>query len=202
MKKIKNICLKTNVLLIIFMLILSNFMPFISSVKALNVGEKVNLVSLGECPHDLGVNNGYVVTTLVGSYKDGEFYPAYCLNKDLPGVTDESSYDVDIDHIMKNTETYDKLWRVMMAGYPYNTPEQMGLSSWQHAYQATKMAVYCVTGQRSIDEFFAYTPQGQEIVDCIWRLYNASQNSNSAYVSPICNMKAEGNLYLEKINGK
>ena len=59
MKKIKkkNICLKTNVLLMIFMLILSNFMPFISSVKALNVGEKVNLVSLGECPHDLGVNN-------------------------------------------------------------------------------------------------------------------------------------------------
>ncbi len=202
MKKTKNIYLKTNVLLIIFMLILSNFMPFISSVKALNVGEKVNLISLGECPHDLGVNNGYVVTTLVGYYRDGEFYPAYCLNKDLSGVTEDFSYDVDIDHIIKDSETYNKIWRVMMAGYPYNTPEQMGLSSWQHAYQATKMAVYCVTGQRSIDEFFAYTPQGQEIVDCIWRLYNASQNSNSAYVSPICNMTPEGTLYLEKINGK
>ena len=202
MKKTKNIYLKTNVLLIIFMLILSNFMPFISSVKALNIGEKVNLISLGECSHDLGVNNGYVVTTLVGYYRDGEFYPAYCLNKDLSGVTEDFSYDVDIDHIIKDSETYNKIWRVMMAGYPYNTPEQMGLSSWQHAYQATKMAVYCVTGQRSIDEFFAYTPQGQEIVDCIWRLYNASQNSNSAYVSPICNMTPEGTLYLEKINGK
>lgn len=202
MKRTKNICLKTNVLLIIFMLILSNFMPFISSVKALNVGEKVNLISLGECPHDLGVNNGYVVTTLVGYYRDGEFYPAYCLNKDLSGVTEDFSYDVDIDHIIKDSETYNKIWRVMMAGFPYNTPEQMGLSSWQHAYQATKMAVYCVTGQRSIDEFFAYTPQGQEIVDCIWRLYNASQNNNLAYISPICNMTPEGNLYLEKINGR
>ena len=81
MRKIKNIYLKTNVLLIIFMLILGNFMPFISSVKALNVGEKVNLVSLGECPHDLGVNNGYVATELVGYYRDGKFYTAYCLNR-------------------------------------------------------------------------------------------------------------------------
>ena len=200
--KSKKIFLKTNVLLIIFMILLSNFMPLISNVKALSIGEKVNLVSLGECPHDLGVNNGYVVTTLVGYYRDGEFYPAYCLNKDLSGVTDGFSYDVDIDHIIKDSETYNKIWRVMMAGYPYNTPEQMGLSSWQHAYQATKMAVYCVTGQRSPDEFFAYTSQGQEIVDCIWRLYNASQNNNSAYVSPICNIIPEGTLYLEKINGK
>ena len=197
--KSKKIFLKTNVLLIIFMILLSNFMPLISNVKALSIGEKVNLVSLGECPHDLGVNNGYVVTTLVGYYRDGEFYPAYCLNKDLSGVTDGFSYDVDIDHIIKDSETYNKIWRVMMAGYPYNTPEQMGLSSWQHAYQATKMAVYCVTGQRRPDEFFAYTAQGQEIVDCIWRLYNASQNNNLAYVSPICNMTPEGTLYSEKI---
>ena len=202
MKKIKNIYLKTNALLIIFMLILSNFMPFISSVKALNIGEKVNLVSLGECPHDLGVNNGYVVTELVGYYRDGEFYPAYCLNRELHGASGDFSYDLDVDHIMKDSDTYNKVWRVMMAGYPYNTPEQMGVSSWEKAYQATKMAVYCVTGQRSPEEFFAYTPQGQEIVDCIWRLYNASKNSNSAYISPICNMTPEGTLYLEIINGK
>ena len=127
MKKIKNIYLKTNVLLIIFMLILSNFMPLISSVKALSIGEKVNLVSLGECPHDLGVNNGYVVTTLVGYYRDGEFYPAYCLNKDLSGVTEGFSYDVDIDHIIKHSETYNKICTVMLAEYPYNKPKQMGV---------------------------------------------------------------------------
>lgn len=202
MKKIKNMYLKTNIVLIIFMLILSNFMPFISSVKALNIGEKVNLVSLGECSHDLGVNNGYVVTELVGYYRDGDFYPAYCLNRELQGASSGFTYDLDVEYIMKDSETYNKLWRVMMAGYPYNTPEQMGVSSWEKAYQATKMAVYCVTGQRSIDEFFAYTPQGQEIVDCIWRLYNAAQNSNSTYVSPICNITPEGTLYLEKINGK
>ena len=193
---------KTKIILMIIMLLLSNFLPIISSVKAVNVGEKINLISKGECPHDLGVKSGYVVTNLVGYNRDGKFYPAYCLNKDLPGVTPDFSYDIDIDHIMKDTETYNKIWRVMMAGYPYNTPEQMGVSSWQHAYQATKMAVYCVTGQRSLNEFFAYTAQGQEIVDCIWRLYNASQSNKLAYVSPICNMTSEGNLYLEKINGK
>lgn len=200
--KSKNIFLKTNILLIVFMLIFSNFMPLMSSVKALSIGEKVNLVSLGECPHDLGVNNGYVVTEHVGYYRDGNFYPAYCLNRDLHGASSDFTYDLDVDHIMKDSETYNKVWRVMMAGYPYNTPEQMGVSSKEHAYQATKMAVYCVTGQRRPEKFFAYTPQGQEIVDCIWRLYNASKNSNLAYVSPICNMAPEGELHLEKINGK
>lgn len=200
--KRKNIHFKINVLLMLFILIVSNFMPLISNVKALSVGEKVNLVSLGECSHDLGVNNGYVVTELVGYYRDGEFYPAYCLNRELHGASGEFTYDLDVDHIMQNSEIYNKIWRVMMAGYPYNTPEQMGVSNWENAYQATKMAVYCVTGQRNPGDFFAYTPQGQEIVNCIWKLYNAAQNSNSAYKSPICNMTPEGEIYLEKINGK
>lgn len=202
MRKKRSIFFKTNVLLILFTLIFSNFMPLISNVKALNVGEKVNLVSLGECPHDLGVNNGYVVTEVVGYYRDGEFYPAYCLDRELHGASTDFTYDLDVDHVMQNTEMYNKIWRVMMAGYPYNTPEQMGVSSVEYAYQATKMAVYCVTGQRSPEEFFAYTPQGQEIVDCIWRLYNTSKNSNATYTSPICNMTPEGELYLEKIDGK
>ena len=160
------------------------------------------MVSLGECPHDLGVNNGYVVTNKVGYYQNGEFYPAYCLEREQKGVTTDFTYDLDVGYIMKDTETYNKIWRVMMAGYPYNTPEQMGVSSVDHAYQATKMAVYCVTGQRKPEEFYAYNSNGQEIVDCIWRLYNASKNNNKAYVSPICNMKADGYIYSEKINGK
>lgn len=193
---------KVKIMLMAIMLILSNFMPILSNVKAANVGEKVNLVSLGECPHDLGVNNGYVVTNKVGYYQNGEFYPAYCLEREQKGVTTDFTYDLDVGYIMKDTETYNKIWRVMMAGYPYNTPEQMGVSSVDHAYQATKMAVYCVTGQRKPEEFYAYNSNGQEIVDCIWRLYNASKNNNKAYVSPICNMKADGDIYSEKINGK
>ena len=202
MKKIKKIYSKTNILLMVFMLILSNFMPIFSAVKAVDIGEKVNLVSLGECAHDLGVNNGYVVTELVGYYRNGTFYPAYCLNRELHGASSNFTYDLDVDHMMKDTETYNKVWRVMMAGYPYNTPEKMGVSSWEKAYQATKMAIYCVTGQRKIEEFFAYTPEGQEIVDCIWRLYNASKSNNLGYKSPICNMEKEGIIYSEKINGK
>ena len=193
---------KAKIMLMAIMLILSNFMPILSNVKAVNVGGKVNLVSLGECSHDLGVNNGYVVTNKVGYYQNGEFYPAYCLEREQKGVTTDFTYDLDVGYIMKDTETYNKIWRVMMAGYPYNTPEQMGVSSVDHAYQATKMAVYCVTGQRKPEEFYAYNSNGQEIVDCIWRLYNASKNNNKAYVSPICNMKSDGDIYSEKIKGK
>lgn len=193
---------KAKIILMIVALLLSNFMPILSKVKAANVGEKINLVSLGECPHDLGIRGGYVVTERVGYYQNGEFYPAYCLNREFKGVTTDFTYDLDVEYVMKDTETYNKLWRVMMAGYPYNTPQQMGVSSVEHAYQATKMAVYCVIGQNKPEEFYAYNDNGQEIVDCIWRLYNVANNNKLAYVSPICNLKADGNTYLEKINGK
>ena len=193
---------KTKIILMIVALLLSNFMPIFSSVKAANVGEKINLVSLGECAHDLGIRGGYVVTERVGYYQGGEFYPAYCLNREFKGVSTDYTYDLDVKYIMKDTETYNKVWRVMMAGYPYNTPQQMGVSSVEHAYQATKIAVYCVTGQNKPEEFYAYNENGQEIVDCIWRLYNAANNNKLAYVSPICNLKADGNIYSEKINGK
>lgn len=101
---------KVKIMLMAIMLILSNFMPILSNVKAANVGEKINLVSLGECPHDLGVNNGYVVTEKVGYYQNGEFYPAYCLNREQKGASTDFVYDLDVSTIMKDTETYNKIW--------------------------------------------------------------------------------------------
>ena len=41
--------------------------------------------------------------------KDGIEYPAYCLNRNLPGVTENEEYTVTVDEIVSNS----KIWRAV-----------------------------------------------------------------------------------------
>ena len=66
------------------------------------------------------------------------------MNKERLGADEALSYDVTITEILENTEMYNKVWRVVTNGYPYKSADELGVSDWLYAYQATKMAVYCV----------------------------------------------------------
>ena len=63
---------------------------------------------------------GTVTCSIVGYYRNDKFYPAYCMNKELPGAETEE-YSVNISDYVNN----EKVWRVVTNGYPYNN---MGLS--------------------------------------------------------------------------
>src|SRR5699024_3804940 len=54
--------------------------------------------------------------------QNGIEYPAYCLNLELDGATEDFSYDVNIDNQLTNME----IWRTVVNGYPYKTPEELG----------------------------------------------------------------------------
>ena len=72
-------------------------------------------------------------------YEDtGEKYPAYCVSPTKPGVTELGSYDVNV----KELTTDPKLYWILRHGYPYNTPEELGVSDEDEAYAATKMALW------------------------------------------------------------
>ncbi len=60
-------------------------------------------------------------------------------------------YDVAVTRVIDNN----KVWRVLVNGYPYKSAESMGLSEYD-AYVVTKMAVYCVLGQADVNTFFTY----------------------------------------------
>ena len=66
------------------------------------------------------------------------------------GADSSTEQTVNIYELLENDETYNKIWRTVTAGYPYRTPEELGVSDWRSAYQATKYAIYCVirTSQR------------------------------------------------------
>lgn len=111
------------------------------------------LSKVGQADYHLKYNHGdritYVICSIVGHYIDGIFYPAYCIDKNLVGA-EKSPYDVSINEVLQN----DAVWRVLRNGYPYKSPESMGLSEWD-SFCVTKMAVYCVLGQSDIDNYLA-----------------------------------------------
>ena len=196
MTKSKNKVLATILLAIVIM---TNILPAGVSLAA-ELGDSVGLTSIGTVPYHLrssSLGGNYIITHLAGYYENGNFYPAYCLNVDKPGVGDASDYDVTLTEILSDQETYNRVWRTVVAGYPYHSASELGVSDWRYAYQATKMAVYCALGQSDVNSFYATDSTGQQIVDLIHRLVNEGQNGTSTYRTPVANINKSGNMVLE-----
>jgi hypothetical protein len=69
--------------------------------------------------------------------KDGKEFPVYCLNNDLQGVYEGCEYPVRITGKIED----ELAWKVIVNGYPYKTPEELGVANKIEAFVATKLAV-------------------------------------------------------------
>ncbi|HIT87593.1 MAG TPA: thioester domain-containing protein, partial [Candidatus Coprocola pullicola] len=87
-------------------------------------------------------SNNFAPAVIVYKAEDGKEYPAYCANPNRPGVEDLSAktYDVDVDQL----DTDPAVWGVITNGYPYKSPQELGVNTEYEAYYATKMAVWAV----------------------------------------------------------
>lgn len=189
--------------LLLILTLISNIIPIIPAVKSLavnNIGTTLDIVCVGYVPYHLKshavASGGYVRTSLAGYYDNGTFYPAFCLEREKPGVGSDREYSVTLTEILSDRDTYNKIWRVVTAGYPYKSIESLGVSDWRSAYQATKMAVYCVLGQSDINAFYADDAEGQAIVNLIHRLVNEGVNGTSTYRTPVSSINKSGNMVL------
>ena len=137
----------TAFLMSVFLLLTTGVQAFAgtSMEDALN---KVNLY----VKHDKGAqlltwkgiidSNNFAPAVIVYKAEDGKEYPAFCANPNRPGVEDLAgkSYDVDVDQL----DTDPAVWGVITNGYPYKTPQELGVNTEYEAYYATKMAVWAV----------------------------------------------------------
>ena len=106
--------------------------------------------------------------------KDGIEYPAYCLNKNLPGVTTEEGYKVQVDKLVNNN----KIWRAVVNGYPFKTPAQLGCNSNAEAFAATKMAVYDAMYNYDWDDFEGMNAQGNRIITAAEKISKLARSSS------------------------
>ena len=203
---IKNIRKKIIATMLLVLTMLSNLLPIFPMVKSLavnnnDIGTTLDIVNLGTIPYHLkshGVaSDGYVISQTVGYYDNGNFYPAYCMQSDRVGVDDKREYSVTITELLSDKETYNKVWRVVTNGYPYKSVKEIGVRDYRYAYQATKMAVYCVLGQSDVDDFYATDEIGKEIVDAIHRLVDIGNNGTATYKTPVANINKSGNMFLD-----
>ena len=125
----------------------------------------------------------YCICSIVGYYQDGNFYPAYCLNKDMNGVGKVENYSVDVDSLIDNNA----VWRAVKNGYPYKTASEMGLSSDYDAFAVTKFAIYCLIGQSDVNLFSADEgdSEGQAMLNALHNLVDIGLNGSGSFKNEI-----------------
>lgn len=123
---------------------------------------------------------GLKIHTHLAVYKkDGKEYPAYCMNRELPGVEIGRSQTVDVKKLVNNV----MVWRAVINGYPYKSISELGCNTEEEAYLATKQAVYCMLTNRDVNEYSAIGEAGERTLNALKTIVNNARNSNQTKVS-------------------
>lgn len=150
---------------------------------------EVNLYSKGEMVsfsyREMGVAIQFVVYQ-----KDGIEYPAYCLEPNLIGVTEQQGMKAIANKTLDN----DKIWRVIMNGYPFKTPAELNCHNEHEAFAATSIAIYDGIYNYDWSKFEAYNEQGKRILTTAQSILEIAQKSKE--------VKPEGKVEIQRQSEK
>lgn len=144
--------------------------------------------------------NGLKIHTHMAVYKkDGKEYPAYCMNRELPGVEIGRSQTVDVKQLVNNA----KIWRAIINGYPYKSISELGCNTEEEAYLATKQAVYCMLTNRDVNEYSAIGEAGERTLNALRTIVNNARKSNQTKVSSELTVNEQEKLWkIDNLDGK
>lgn len=136
--------------------------------------------------------NGLKIHTHMAVYKkDGKEYPAYCMDRELPGVEIGISQTVDVSKVISNV----KVWRAIINGYPYKTISELGCKTEEEAYLATKQAVYCMLTNRDVNEYSAIGESGERCLNALKQIVTNARKSSATKPSSELKIKQENSLW-------
>lgn len=196
---------KSKKLLAMIMLVLTIFSALSPSVFATEINS-ANIQNRGNVEYHLQYWNedknvwSYIKTTYTTYSEGGKEYPAYCINKEYPGVGELDDYTVDVDASVTDVLGDVRIWRTIINGYPYKTASQLGVANNLEAFQATKQAVYCIlygydptTRYRGADQ--GADARGDAIKRAIVNMVNEGRNGSQTPSDPSITLSNSGNLY-------
>ena len=169
----------------IFIIVVMLIAGFSSKTQAAFIIEKAELYSKGEYVDLLFYNGVEVLTTFVVYQKDGIEYPAYCIQREKPGVTETIPYTVTVEGGIQNS----LVWKAIINGFPYKTPEELGCANEIEAFVATKQAVYCMLYDNDAGNFERYEAigeAGQRTLNALKQIVTVARNSTQ--VKPTANV--------------
>lgn len=136
--------------------------------------------------------NGLKIHTHMAVYKkDGKEYPAYCMNRELPGVEIGISQTVDVNKLINNV----MVWRAIINGYPYKSISELGCKTEEEAYLATKQAVYCMITNRDVNEYSAIGESGERTLNALKQIVKNARNSSVTKVSSELKINQKNSLW-------
>lgn len=188
--------------IILLCMIIGNITP----IFATQVGEFKDIVNLGGCGNhvkyhkdgkDIIINN-----YLVGFYENAIFHPAYCVNYGIPGVDNDREYGVTVEDI-SSLANNQAIWRVLINGYPYKTPEEMGFGGDEYsAYLATKQAVFAVIDGRDVNNYHGMDDIGDYIVMKIKELVDIGRNGTQTYKDAVISISKVSEASVDNKNSQ
>ena len=105
------------------------------------------------------------------------------------GVDDEDSYGVEIGD-MSQIANNQMVWRVLLNGFPYKTPAEMGVPDERSAFAVTKQAVYAVLDGRDTSRYSGVDEIGNQMADAVRRLVDIGRNGTQTYQDPVINVSS------------
>lgn len=191
----------------ILMLLMTLFGSIQNVALAKEIGDSAYLKSLGNCNSNLEFkfDSGWstVICHFVTYTEGGKNYPAYCISHGIDGVDEHGSYSVDLTKILDD----ERLYRVIINGYPYKTPAQLGVADKYDAYMATKQAIYSVILNRNVRAMYrGKDGNGNKVVDLIEKLTNIGRNGTQTYktanlkINRTGGLTEEGNYYSQRFS--
>lgn len=163
-------------------------------------GQEVRVFNDGRCSDYLKYK-GVTVGCYQVSYRDSNNvkYPAYCLDRDLPGigggVGEKLEYNVEVE----DTLTNNLIWRVVSNSYPYKSVSELGVKTGIEAFVATKQAVYCILYGNDAEDFSRYTAvdsvAGERVLALLKKLVNDARNSDETKPSAVIKVIEESDKW-------
>lgn len=104
---------------------------------------------------------------------------------------DAESYNVDISTLLDNVQ----VWRTITAGFPYRSAVQLGCTTNEDAFVATKQAVYCILyGYNPETRYNGGDARGVQIKNAIINLVNEGRNGTRTPQSANVSVNRIGDL--------
>ena len=186
-----------NKIIAIMLIIVTILMSFNISYAA-NISS-ANLYSKGDCGNLLKYKGIIVQTTMIVYNNDGVEYPAYCIDKTLPGVGESGNYTVNINGVINNAN----VWRAITNGYPYKTPNELGCANAKEAFTATKQAVYCMLYENNVSDYQAIGEAGIRTLNALKNIIAKATSSTESKPSTNIQITESSNLWnIDNINKK
>lgn len=183
----KNI-IKLNIFKVISIITIAVTIAYSISISTYANTERAKVKQYGEAPILLKYGKVRIGTTIAKVDIGGEKYPAYCLNVEKHGVGSHgyTEYELQMGKLINNQKVYS----VLMNGYPNKTKEELGLKTEEEAFTATKQAVYTELYGRNIDQYSPVdTEEGRRTYNAYKNIVENARKNNYIYKEGIIEVK-------------